>query len=123
MEGVNRRVRTVAFSLRGKFENQEAGNQAAENRDHEENPAVIHGQVVDHPVADRQNRFSAFAGRMVAGYFVEEQMFNAVGGEIEEDCCTAGNQADQDTQDDRARQDAQVEFFQVVDEVIEIGHG
>ena len=85
--------------------------------------ARVHRQTVDHPVADRQNRFSAFAGRVVAGYFVEEQMFNAVGGEIEEDCCTAGNQADQDTQDDRARQDAPVRFFQVVDEVIEIGHG
>jgi hypothetical protein len=45
-------------------------------------------------------------------------MFNAVGGEIEEDRRAAGHQADNDTEDHRARQHTPVEFFQVIEEVI-----
>ena len=83
---------------------------------------MIHGQGVNHFVTHGQDRFGTLSRWVIARQVVEEKVLDAVGGEVEKDGSATRNQADQNAEDDRARQQSPVDLFKFFEEDIKVGH-
>ena len=72
---------------------------------------MIHSQGVDHVITHSQHCLCTLFRWMIASKVVEKNVLDTVSGEVEKDGSAAGDQADQDAENDWARQKTPVDFF------------
>ena len=100
VKGFNRSVGAVSFRFRSEFVDQPAGAQATQGRQHKQEPAMRNLQAVNHLGKGRFRR--SFQRRVESAELSQHQVFDTVGGKVEDQCPAAGNDADQHGQDQQS---------------------